>query len=232
MDTAPSQGPDAGRDRADDGASTAAPLAVLARIRRAPPPPAPGERCEMCAEPVADEHGHVVNTETRALMCACRPCYLLFTAQGAAGGKYRAVPDRYVAFPDVELGPSTWDALQIPVNVAFFFVNSELERVAAFYPSPAGATESLLALDTWAEVVAANPALADLEPDVEAFLVRSVGAGGRPECYLVPIDACYELVGHLRRLWRGFDGGRQAHDALDAFFDGVRSRARPLRASV
>ena len=27
----------------------------------------------------------------------------------------------------------------------------------------------------------------------------------------MPIDACYELVGHLRRLWRGFDGGREAH---------------------
>lgn len=27
------------------------------------------------------------------------------------------------------------------------------------------------------------------------------------EGYIVPIDACYELVGHLRRLWRGFGGG-------------------------
>ena len=48
-----------------------------------------------------------------------------------------------------------------------------------------------------------------------------------PECYLVPIDACYELVGGLRMLWRGFDGGREAHEALEAFFDGVRSRAKP-----
>ena len=46
------------------------------------------------------------------------------------------------------------------------------------------------------------------------------------ECYLVPIDACYELVGQLRRLWRGFDGGQEAHDALDAFFDGVRATAQ------
>ncbi len=42
----------------------------------------------------------------------------------------------------------------------------------------------------------------------------------------MPIDACYELVGHLRRLWKGFDGGREAHDALDAFFARVRARAR------
>ena len=104
------------------------------------------------------------------------------------------------------------------MSVAFFFVNSTLDRVAAFYPSPAGATESLLSLDTWDEVVAANPDLATLQPDVEAFLVRT-DRRAAAECYLVPIDACYELVGHLRRLWRGFDGGPKRTAALDAFFD-------------
>jgi hypothetical protein len=120
--------------------------------------------------------------------------------------------------------------LQIPVSVAFFFVNSSLDRVAAFYPSPAGATESLLPLDTWDDVVAAHPDQATLLPDVEAFLVRSERpGGGMAECYLVPIDACYEMVGQLRRLWRGFDGGQEAHDALDAFFDRIRARAELVR---
>ena len=59
--------------------------------------------------------------------------------------------------------------------------------------------------------------------------VRRPG-GGTAECYLVPIDACYEMVGQLRRLWRGFDGGQEAHDALDAFFDRIRGRAGSLRA--
>jgi hypothetical protein len=116
--------------------------------------------------------------------------------------------------------------MQIPVSVAFFFLNSSLGRIAAFYPGPAGATESELPLDTWAEVIQANPQLASLEADVEAFLVRSRPNRGAPECYIVPIDACYELVGHLRRLWRGFDGGKEANAKLDAFFDDVRSRAR------
>jgi hypothetical protein len=110
--------------------------------------------------------------------------------------------------------------------VAFFFMNSTLERVAAFYPGPAGATESLLPLETWREVVDANPTLDTLEPDVEAFLVRADREAGGAECFVVPIDACYDLVGRLRLLWRGFDGGREAHDALDAFFDTVRSKAR------
>ena len=182
----------------------------------------------MCSEPIPAEHGHVVDLEQRSLRCTCRGCYLLFTPAGAGGHRYRAVPDRYLSFPDVQLSPGQWDELQIPVSVAFFFLNSTLERMAAFYPGPAGATESLLPLDAWDLVVAANPGLATLQSDVEALLVRSDRPGGGvSECYLVPIDACYELVGQLRRLWRGFDGGQEAHEALDEFFDDVRGRARP-----
>jgi hypothetical protein len=206
---------------------SADPLAVLQRIRESPPRDRPraGERCELCTEPIPPEHGHLVDLEARNLLCACRGCYLLFTPTGAGGRRYRAVPDRYLTFPDFSLSPTHWDALQIPVSVAFFFINSTLERVAAFYPGPAGATESLLPLDTWADLVATNPALETLEPDVEAFLVRANRDGGGAECFLVPIDACYELVGRLRRLWRGFDGGSDAHRALDAFFEQVRSKA-------
>ena len=192
------------------------PLAVLQRIRGSRPTAVPraGEVCELCAVEIADEHGHLVDLEGRSLLCACRACYLLFTAGGSGGLRYRAVPDRYLSFPDFRLSEEQWDSLQIPVSVAFFFVNSTLERVAAFYPGPAGATESLLALETWADLVAANPELGTLEPDVEAFLVRAdrhSTDSSSVECFLVPIDACYELVGELRRLWRGFDGGSEAH---------------------
>lgn len=210
------------------------PLAVLARIRQAPRAPAvrAGERCEVCAEPIDESHGHLVDLESRALRCACRGCYLLFTAEGAGGNRFRAVPDRYVSFPDFRLSSVQWDALQIPVSVAFFFVNSTLGRVAVFYPGPAGATESLLPLDTWDEVVEANPELSTLVPDVEAFLVRAERDAATPECFLVPIDLCYELVGQLRTSWKGFDGGREALDELAAFFDRVRGRARPVDAAV
>ena len=198
------------------------------------PRPRPGERCELCAELIPDEHGHVVDIESRALMCACRPCYLVFTPEGAGGNRFRAVPDRFISFPDVTLSGAQWDGLQIPVGVAFFFTNSALNHVAAFYPSPAGATESLLSLESWDAIVAANPDLAMLLPDVEAFLVRSPDRQSdtaEAECFLVPIDVCYELVGELRRLWKGFDGGTEAHTALDAFFDRVRSKARPAQIS-
>jgi hypothetical protein len=180
----------------------------------------------MCSEPIGDGHSHVVNLESRQIMCTCRACYLLFTHQGAAGGRYRAVPDRYLHDPSFQLGEGQWEALQIPVRVAFFFDNSDLGRVVAFYPSPAGATESLLPLEAWADVVAANPAMTGLAPDVEALLVRR--AGEAFECFLVPIDACYELVGLVRMHWKGFDGGQEAWEAIDGFFDAVRERCRPV----
>ncbi len=150
----------------------------------------------------------------------------MFVSEGAGGARYRAVPDRYVSLEDLVLSPGQWDSLAIPVSVAFFFFNSSLGRIAAFYPGPAGATESELPIDAWDEIVAANPSLATLQPDVEAFLVRADPVSSRVRCFLVPIDDCYELVGHLRRLWRGFDGGREAHAQLDAFFARVRELAR------
>jgi hypothetical protein len=204
------------------------PLAVLQRIRETRPRDLPraGKTCELCAEPIADEHGHLVDLQTRHLMCACRGCYLLFASDGSGGGHFKSVPERYLSFPEFSLSPGQWDSLQIPVSVAFFFYNSSLERVAAFYPGPAGATESELPLETWTEVVQANPLLETLQPDVEAFLVRSNPRGRSTECYIVPIDTCYELVGHLRRLWRGFDGGAEANAKLDTFFEGVRARAQ------
>jgi hypothetical protein len=198
-------------------------LSVLSRIRAGRPEPSPYERCEMCAAPVADDHGHVVNVGTRSLLCACRPCYLLFTHEDAALA-YRAVPTRYLSF--AELPAPAWDALDLPVGTAFLFVNSALSRVVAFYPGPAGATESELSLEAWDRVVAAAPALDTLQPDVEALLVRT--RGSQVEAFLVPIDVCYELVGHLRKLWRGFDGGQEVRNRLDQFFGDVRSRSRAV----
>ncbi len=64
--------------------------------------------------------------------------------------------------------------------------------------------------------MAAAPGLATLQPDVEALLVHTHDerAGQQVEAFLVPIDVCYELVGHLRMLWRGFDGGQDVRRRL------------------
>jgi hypothetical protein len=203
------------------------PYDVLARITstgRAPEPA--GEQCEMCSEAIADEHQHVVNVAARQLMCTCRGCYLLFT-DSQAQLRYRAVPDRYLAFPDFALDRRAWSALQIPVGMAFFFRNSELGRTVAFYPGPAGATESELDLDAWNAISGADPRADLMADDVEALLVRvPEGEDEGPQTYLVPIDSCYEFVGRLRMLWRGFDGGQQAREFIDSFFAQIAGRAR------
>lgn len=205
------------------------PLSVLRRIASRPPPPPAGEICEMCTKPIGEPHQHVVDVSNRSLMCTCRPCYLLFTAEKAEL-RFRAVPDRYLSFPDFELGPGQWDELEIPVGLAFFFHNSTQDRTVAFYPGPAGATESELPLDAWATVRSTNPSLDVLLPDVEALLVRSPSrSSGNVSCNLVPIDACYELVGQLRSVWRGFDGGSEARALIDSFFAMVAERSRPAQ---
>ena len=181
--------------------------------------------CEFCGVEIAPSHSHTVNLETRNLLCVCRACYLLFLSNGAGGGKYKAVPERYIDLPEFVLTQDQWDQLQIPVGIAFFFFNSALRRTVVFYPGPAGATESLLALETWQELVGVNPILSTLNPDVEALLVRNIQRRQCCDRFIVPIDACYELVGRIRQTWKGFDGGEEAWAKIDAFFADLRMRS-------
>ncbi|MEU8774860.1 DUF5947 family protein [Streptomyces sp. NPDC048606] len=190
------------------------------------------EACELCGVVVPEEgHRHLVETQRRSLVCACTACALLFDRADARTGRYRAVPDRYLADPGHRIDESAWEALRIPVGVAFFFRNAALDRLVALYPSPAGATESELDPRTWESVLGATRLAVLLEPDVEALLLRRAPAGGNT-CHLVPIDICYELVGRMRMLWQGFDGGAEARAALDAFFEQVGRRARILEEGM
>jgi hypothetical protein len=229
-----------------DGPPPAAPAGALDEA----PVPGPGtgrnqdaaaeaEHCEMCNEVLTNRHGHLVDTEKRSLACACRACYLLFTHEGAAGGRYRAVPERVCHDPERPLTDADWNELQIPVAMAFFFFNSALDRVVAGYPSPGGTTECELDLAAWDRLAAAHPLLGEMAPDVEAIFVNrtengSASPGGRPpqtppnkgyEVFLIPIDECYSLVGELRLLWQGFDGGAEVRAALASFLESVRRRA-------
>lgn len=215
-------------------AAAPTPLSVPAEIAHILEPAAaiiPGERCEMCGVDVSEEHSHVVQLELRQLMCTCRPCALLFTERGAGGGKFATVPERYLFDPAPDLSDASWESLQIPVHMAFFFVNSNLDgKTVAFYPSPAGATESDLASEGFDQFMSDTAIFKLLEPDVEALLIyrRSPQFGhDEDEVFLAPIDACYELVGLVRAQWRGFDGGQEVWESVDNFFAGLRARSRP-----
>lgn len=206
------------------GLPTAAPERPATGLRRfrAPAPPRP-ERCELCAAALAPEHKHLVDTKRRALACACTGCAMLFSPAAVGGGRFRAVPDRFLTDPGLRLPPGTWEGLGIPVGMAFFFHNSDLDRLVVQYPSPAGATESEVDPGRWRAAFGGSRLAGRMRPDVEALLLRR--SEHRTECYLVPIDTAYELVGRLRLHWQGFDGGAEARAVLTEFFRQLERRA-------
>jgi len=194
------------------------PLAALRRFAR---PRAAAERCDLCSAALAAEHEHLVDSANRQLLCACTACAVLFSSQEAT--RLRRVP-RHVRFlPDFRLSDVQWNSLMIPIGLAFFFRSSVAGKVTAIYPSPAGATESLLDLAAWDELVEENPVLQQMEPDTQALLVNRVRDAR--QYYLVPIDECYKLVGLIRAHWKGLSGGGAVWEQMQQFFDALRKRS-------
>lgn len=183
-----------------------------------------GETCELCAAPVAPEHRHVLDLHKRTLLCACRACSILFDREPAGGDHYRLIPERRWRLEDFDLPAALWDGLRIPVEMAFFFHSTPMDRVVAFYPGPMGATESMLDLGAWSELVERNPVLAEMKPDVEALLVNH--ARGAHDHLLVPVDACYALAGLIRAHWRGLTGGQEVWAEIGEFFADLRNRSK------
>lgn len=171
---------------------------------------APAERCDLCAEPLATEHPHLVELATRRLACACEACGLLLSTR--ADARYRRVRRRSARLVGFRMSDGAWSALGVPVGLAFFTVASIRDEVIAAYPGPAGAVEAVVDRRAWDAVTADNPVLLDLEPDVEALLVRR---GPEAADYLrVSIDACYELTGLIRSRWQGISGGDELARAV------------------
>jgi hypothetical protein len=182
------------------------------------------ERCELCSAPIPSEHRHVLDLRGRELLCVCRACAILFDRPAAGAGQMRLVGDRRLRLEDFELDDAMWADLRLPVDLAFFFHSSPDERMMAFYPSPMGPTESLLALEAWQQLEAANPVLTTLAPDVEALLVYRVRGARRH--WIVPIDDCYALVGLIRTAWRGLTGGSEVWRQIAAALDDLDRRSR------
>jgi hypothetical protein len=202
---------------------TGDPLGVLRQFVRRK---RPAEVCELCSQELRPDHGHLLELANRKLLCACDGCSLLFSSH--SNPRYRRVPRQVRLLQDFQMSDAEWDGLMIPINMAFFFRNSLHSSVAALYPSPAGATESLLTLETWDEIVRENPVLAEMEPDVEALLVNRIAhsrEAGAAEYYLLPIDECYKLTGIIRRHWRGLSGGTEVWQEIGNFFEELKNRA-------
>lgn len=185
------------------------------------------ERCELCGREVPASHQHLLEINVRRLVCSCEACAILFSGQAAT--KFRRVPRRNLALQNFELSDAQWEALSIPINMAFFVFSTPNQRTEVMYPSPAGATEAMLAQDVWGEIVKANPVLETLEPDVEALLANRAGRnreGGEVEYFVVPIDECFKLVGLIRLHWKGLSGGTEVWQEIAQFFADLRQKSR------
>jgi len=185
----------------------------------------PLERCELCSAGIRPDHPHLIELAQRKLLCTCEPCAILFSGQGV---KFKRVPRRVLSNPGFNLSDAEWNGLMAPINMAFFFKSSLENRVIALYPSPAGATESLLVLESWDDIVARNPILNEMESDVEGLLVNRLGYSrgySAAEYYLLPIDECYKLVGLIRMHWKGLSGGTEVWQELGGYFASLKARS-------
>ncbi len=177
----------------------------------------PVERCELCGQMVPEAHDHLLDLARREAVCACMGCAMIVGSR--TDGPYRAVPPRAERLDDFEMTDAEWRALQIPIGMAFVFRSTHEDRTVALYPGPAGVTESAISTQAWATIVANNPVLATMAPDVEALLVPRIK--GKRLTYRVSIDRCFVLVALFRKHWRGFTGGDAVWNAVDDFFAGL-----------
>jgi Family of unknown function (DUF5947) len=187
-------------------------VAAFQTLRRMVPKADQAEHCGLCHQALAPQHDHLIDPRTRRLVCSCQACAILFNNPAA---QYKRVPKRVRFLPDCNLSDAEWDAMMIPIGIAFFVKHGEDDQITAFYPSPAGPVESLLSLDV------GHPAFDRLETDTEALLVNRAAN----ESFVLPIDECYRLVGLMRAHWKGLSGGDEVWKKIQLFFEEMKGRA-------
>jgi hypothetical protein len=189
---------------------------------------ASAERCELCSLAVGPDHPHVFECAKGRILCACNPCAILL-AHRDGDRKLITIPRDARRLDSFVMDDAAWYALRLPIDLAFFVRNSAEGRIIAYYPSPAGSTESRLDFEAWDEIAGNNPMLEQMEPYVEALLVDRTR--GHRRYFIAPIDQCYRLSGVIRTQWRGFSGGDEVWREVDRFFEalgpeyGARSHA-------
>ena len=184
------------------------------------------ERCDLCSAVIAEHHQHLVDPLARRMLCACDACAILFST--GAGTNYRRAPRDARYLEGFNLSDQAWNALGIPIGLAFLYRSSVSDQMLAVYPSPAGPTESKVDAERWNDMLEENSLLAKLTPDVEALLVNRMN--GAREYFLAPIDECYRLVGLVRKYWRGFSGGEEGWEQIRQFFAQLKERSYPVSA--
>ena len=126
------------------------------------------------------------------------------------------MPNRVEALRDFRISDAEWQALGLPVEMAWLFHSTPVGRPIAVHPGPAGATQSLVAPEAWKALVARTRSWRRSRPMSRRCYVNRTG--GRRGYYRVPIDRCFELVGLIRTQWQGWSGGDAVWQAIDDYF--------------
>jgi uncharacterized protein DUF5947 len=198
-----------GRTTAAPNGESAAPAASAAEV----------EHCDLCGVTIPEDHRHLLHLVERRIACSCEACW----GMRAGEGDYRPVGNRTLWLGELEIPDDLWAAFQIPIGLAFFMESTVTNCVVAMYPSPAGATESELHFESWSRMIALNPVLAGMEPDIEGLIVNRLSD---PPAYVIaPIDTCYALTGTIKASWEGISGGGAVEQAVAGFFEQLRERA-------
>jgi hypothetical protein len=204
----------------DESAPTEA-LEALRRFTRARPNT---ERCDLCGAEIVGDHPHLLNRASHQIACSCNACAILFCGQQAA--KFLRVPRRMLKLEDFAFSEAEWDAMTLPIHMAFF-VRGHADESTALYPSPAGVMESLIELPPWPDLTRSHSLLASVEPEVETLLVNRIG--NQRAYFIVPVDAAYRLVGLIRTKWRGLSGGAEVWQAITDFFSALERQSTTAR---
>ena len=175
-----------------------------------------GTACELCAREVR-EHAHLWDLAQACLRCVCRACEIVAGSAHA----FRRLPNEVRRLDELTLGEADWHALAVPVRLVYF-TRDTAGLATACYPSPAGPVASRLSGAQWRILSDRDPAIAALEPEVQALLVCQLEHAA--QAWIVPLDRCLELTARVRGEWRGLRGGVRWWQAVEDFF-GALERA-------
>ena len=189
-------------------------------------------RCDLCGEPIPPDHRHLIDLRNRELMCACRPCKILFDRGAAGGGHYRLVPERRLAlaydmdgagitdvFDFMPVGPGSFALGPFEVTLArtahpveCYAIRLTVDGRSLVYTGDTGPSDAVVELARGADVLLAEAAHPPgLELPTELHLTgkeagEHAAAAGVGRLLLTHVPPWHEPEGSLAEARSTYDG--------------------------
>lgn len=176
--------------------------------------------CAFCQSSTAAHYRHLLDVPSRKILCACQQCA---SHVEPLEENFKLIPTTARRLSDFQMTDYQWDGLSLPINLAFFYRDNLSGEMAVVYPQPDGLVKDTLSNAQWAVLEEENPALAEMQADIEALLVNRVGFAR--DYFIAPVDQCHELADRLLLRWRQGPDGEQAWGEIHEFFTALRKEA-------